>query len=68
MIFNRIKGCKTGVTSRQNGRLLALTTVIENIIEKCLIACAQMGPCDKIQLKELMKEYIVNNETVLHLS
>lgn len=35
---------------------------IENDIEKCLIGHAQIGqPCDKTKLKELEREYVVNN-------
>lgn len=62
VIFNRLKGRQTAITCTKKGRLPALAMNVENDIEKCLIARAQMGqPCDKAELKELVREYVVIN-------
>jgi len=60
VIFNRLKGRQTAITCTKKGRLPALAMNVENDIEKCLIARAQMvQPCDKAELKELVREYVV---------
>lgn len=37
---------------------------VENIMEKCLMDRSKMDyyPCDQVELKELIKEYIENNK------
>lgn len=50
VIFNKVKGRKTRITCRKNGRQPALTIYTENNIEKCLIVRARMGePCNNIE-------------------
>jgi len=57
VIFNIIKGRQSRFLCTKNGRLPALPMNVENYIEKCLIARAQMGqPCDKAEFNELVRD------------
>lgn len=62
VIFNRINGRKTSLLHLGTGRGTELTLKVENLLEKCLIARAEMGyPCDRKELKDLVQKYVTDN-------
>lgn len=63
VIFNRINGRKTNINHIGSGRQCELTPEVEDELERCLIARAEMGyPCSRKELKEIVQEYIQHNQ------
>lgn len=57
VLFNRIKGRKTSTEHIGSGRECDLSKEVEDSLEKCLMARADMGyPCDKKKLKDIMQQ------------
>lgn len=65
VIFNRIKGRKTDINHIRSGRICDLTPAVQDELERCLNARAEMGyPCTRKELKEIVEEYIQHNQLV----
>lgn len=59
VIYNRIAGRKTSMSTKRADRSKALSPEIENEIEQCLLTRTKIGvPCDKFELRNFEKNDI----------